>query len=225
MMEKKNILDPYMRAVHRIGRLGSLAVILAFIAAGVAICIHNDCFPDVTLILTVAIPLFIAMSLSSVGEFLGFLPTLGSGATYISYITGNISNMKLPAILGAMEALDVDKDSEEYQVLSVISSVVASLLVMALLTIVVLFSSQLTPFLKWEPIQPAFNNVMPALYPILLIGLLRKKPLVCLLTAVILIPVILYLNPISRNVGGVFFGMLFAVVFSLAEFKYKSRKK
>lgn len=222
---REQAVSPFLNTIHRIGRIGSFAVILSFVGAGVAVCYHNHYFPSLTQVLTVSLPIFLAMLLSSLGEFLGFLPVLGPGATYISYITGNVSNMKLPSIMGAMEALDVDEDSEEYHILTTISAVVASLLVIALLTVVVLFSAQLKPFLEWDPIKPAFDNVLPALYPVLLIGLLRRNFVVCVLTGIAIIPAILYLNPVTSNAGGVFAAMLFASLFSLLLFKMKQRKK
>ena len=49
-------------------------------------------------------------------ETVTFVPMLGAGGSYLSFVTGNISNLKLPVALNALEQADVKINSEEGEV-------------------------------------------------------------------------------------------------------------
>jgi len=222
--ETNTASDVYINRIHVLGRVTSILIILSFLVAGLLICAHFDWFPTFGQYLAAIGPITIMVAAAGIGEFAAYVPKLGPGASYISFITGNIVNMKLPSIMGAMTALDVKEDSDEFHVLSVVAAVTSSLLVAVLLGVVVLFSNQLRPFLEWEGIQPAISNVMPALYAVLISGSLRTQPALCVLTSLALIPVIWFLNPLTSSLAGTFGGMIFAVLFAYLLFKAKQKK-
>ena len=68
----------------------------------------------------------------AVVEVIVYTPMLGAGGTYLSFVTGNIANLKLPCAINAMEGADVKANSEEGEVVSTIaiatSSIVNSIL-------------------------------------------------------------------------------------------------
>ena len=174
--KEKVQLSPFMNKVHFMGRLASILSILIFGGVAVAICAYFDIFPTFQKFISSWVFVFILLLVSGIMEFTVSLPILGAGATYISFITGNVSNMKMPSITAAMAASDVKQGTEEHEVLSIISSVVSSLLVIAAITIVVMFSGFFAPILEWEPIQPAFNYIMPAICGLLIAGPLMQSP-------------------------------------------------
>lgn len=126
---------------------------------------------------------------------------------------------------GSVTALDIQEDAEEFHVISVIVASVASLFVILLLTIVVLFSSQIRPILEWAPIQPAITNISPVLYAILISGSIRKKPVLCIATSLLLIPVIRYLNPLTNSAAGALGGMVIAAALGVLLMKCAKEKK
>ena len=67
-------------------------------------------------------------------ETINYAPMLGVGATYISHVTGNISNMKLPAALSAMKQAKVEPGSDEAEVISTLavasSSIVTTIIIL-----------------------------------------------------------------------------------------------
>lgn len=208
--KEKIVLSPFMENVHRVGRIFCIVTIAAFIIAGVLICKHFGYFPTISQFFVAVIGVIILDVSSGVGELLANVPKLGAGAAYISYITGNVMNMKLPSIVATIKALDVKEDSEEYNVLSIIIAVVASFFVVACLGVVVLFADQIRPFLEWEAIQPAINNVIPVLFAVLSAGFARTEKKLTIITAVLLVPIVLYLNPITNSLAGITGGMIIA---------------
>ena len=186
--DKKNAvkLSPYMKKVHLLGRLSSLLCILVFGGVGVAVCLYYDLNVSFGSFLSVWGYIFVILLLSSIMEFMGSLPVLGSGATYLSFITGNVSTMKLPAVTAAMNKIgaDVEQGTDEYEVLTTICTCVSSLLVIAAITVVICFTDVFSPVLEWGPIQPAFTYIMPAISGLLLAGPLFQNPTIIIPTVI-----------------------------------------
>ena len=60
-------------------------------------------------------------------EVFTYAPMLGSGGTYLAFVTGNITNLKAPAAINSMEAAKVKPGSEEGEVISTIAIATTSI--------------------------------------------------------------------------------------------------
>ena len=99
-------------------------------------------------------------------ELLTYFPFLGTGGTYLGFVTGNITNLKLPVALSAMESAEVEPASEEGEVISTISIAVSSIVTTLIIADCVL---ALFPILHniTDPdsiFAPEFQQVTPALF-------------------------------------------------------------
>jgi hypothetical protein len=97
-------------------------------------------------------------------EVLTFAPIMGASAMYMSYLTGNISNMKLPSAAIAMESVGAEPGTPEGDVASTVAiagSVVASELIIVLGVVLV---APLSARLQSPALKPAFEQVLPALF-------------------------------------------------------------
>lgn len=100
----------------------------------------------------------------SLVEVLTFTPLLGVSAMYMSYLTGNISNMKIPSAAIGMEAAGVQPSTKEGDIISTIAiagSVIASEIIIVL---GVLMIAPISAKLSNPIIQPAFEQILPALF-------------------------------------------------------------
>lgn len=97
-------------------------------------------------------------------ETFTYTPMLGSGGTYLGFVTGNLSNLKVPCALNCMEQAGVEKGTEEAEIISTISIAVSSIVTMLILVLGVVLISFLTPVFKNPTLAPAFDNVLPALF-------------------------------------------------------------
>ena len=187
MKKEKVALSPYMRKVHLLGRLSSLLCILVFGGVGIAVCSYFNLNVSFGAFFSVFSYIFVILLISSIMEFMGSLPVLGSGATYLSFITGNVSTMKLPAVTAAMAKVgkNAEPGSDEYEVLTTICTCVSSLMVIVSITIVVCFTDVFRPILEWGPIQPAFTYIMPAICGLLIAGPLFQNPTIVLPTLIV----------------------------------------
>ena len=73
-------------------------------------------------------------------EVLTYAPMLGSGGTYLAFVTGNITNLKAPAAISAMQTASVKPGTEEGEILSTIAIAVTSIVTTLILPGAFLFS-------------------------------------------------------------------------------------
>jgi hypothetical protein len=162
-MNNKKIRS-YDDQVHLYGRIWMLGALGLFTLIPVLISILFNAWPD-------AGPLFkallgVAPIFWTVGviEILTYTPMLGSGGSYLAFVTGNISNLKAPCALNAMNAAKVKPGTPEGEVISTIAIAASSIVTTLVIAIGVLGLSFLRPLLEAEVLKPAFNNILPALF-------------------------------------------------------------
>lgn len=97
-------------------------------------------------------------------EVFTYIPMLGAGGSYLSFVTGNISNLKLPCALNALEQADVKANSDEGEVVSTIAIAVSSIVTTVIIILGVLLITPLTPILEAPVLAPAFAQILPALF-------------------------------------------------------------
>lgn len=163
---KKNTVDnqAYELSIHRIGRLWMSAALLVILAVPVTISIFFESWPAAGPLLGGLLPIMMIYVPIGIIEVITFSPMLGSGATYLAFTTGNLTNLKVPCALNAMEINDIEPGSDEGEVISTIAVATSSLVTNLVLVIGVIFFFQLTPVLTSPVLKPAFENIIPALF-------------------------------------------------------------
>lgn len=161
---KNRKVRSYDDQVHFYGRIWMLGALAVFTLIPTVISVLFDAWPDAgpffKALLGVA-PIFWTVG---VIEILTYTPMLGSGGSYLAFVTGNISNLKAPCALNAMNAAKVKPGTPEGEVISTIAIAASSIVTTIIIAIGVLGLSFLRPFLESEVLKPAFNNILPALF-------------------------------------------------------------
>ena len=162
--EKQAWFEKYNAGVHRQGRLwlvGNLALMIALpFLMGLAL----DTWPDMSTFWRGFFNVAIIYYPTSLVEYLIYVPMLGSGASYLSFITGNLANLKIPCAINAREMADACVGTPENEIISTLSVATSSLVTVVLLALGVLLLQPLTPVLSDPVLTPAFDNVVPALF-------------------------------------------------------------
>lgn len=166
----------YFDKVHTWGRVWSLTALAVLFMVPVSICIRFNAWPEMQSVLQAlasVLPLYWA---TAVIEVLTYTPMLGAGGTYLSFVTGNITNLKLPCGLNAMEKAGVKANSEEGEVISTIAIGVSAITTTVIIAIGVLAFSPMIASITAEGslFKPAFTYVLPALFGALAAGYFRK---------------------------------------------------
>ena len=154
----------YIDSVHRDGRIWNLTVMVLLMAFPVTVAILFGAAPDwgalgVGLLATA--PMYWAVGAI---ETVTFVPMLGAGGSYLSFVTGNITNLKLPCALNALEQNEVSANSEEGEVISTIAIATSSIVTTLIIILGVVAIVPLTPVLQAPALQPAFAQILPALF-------------------------------------------------------------
>lgn len=154
----------YMDKVHRWGTIWNLSVMMLFIAFPIVVALIFKAMPDwkaLALGLVATAPMYWAVG---VIETITYIPMLGAGGSYLSFVTGNISNLKLPCALNALEQAGVKANSEEGEVISTIAIAVSSIVTTIIIALGVVLIIPLKPVLEAPILEPAFSQMIPALF-------------------------------------------------------------
>ncbi len=156
--------DAYQESMHRAGRIWTLVCLLALLAVPFAMGLVLGAMPDMNRFLKGFISVAIIYYPTSVVEYLIYVPMLGSGASYLSFITGNLANLKVPCAINAREMAGARVGTPENEIISTLSVATSSLVTVVVIALGVLLLTPLQPVLSNPVLTPAFDNVVPALF-------------------------------------------------------------
>ena len=213
-MKNKNKLS-YMDSVHRDGTIWNLSMMVLLLLFPIMVWIlFEDAEPDWKGVLGGLIgtmPMYWAVG---VVEVITFIPMLGAGGSYLSSVTGNISNLKLPCAINALENAGADPKSEEGEIVSTIAIAVSSIVTTVIIALGVALILPLTPILSNEALTPAFDQMLPALFGALGVALISKNWKIAI--APIILMLILFIFVPSLNSGSVGIMVPVGVIFTIA---------
>lgn len=166
--------NAYSATIHRLGRISTLIMLIALIGvpivAGLAFGIKIDAGKTIS-------AFFGAFSLFGIVgaiEFFSYAPILGAGGQYLSFITGNIGNMKMPAAISSIKLAQLEPGSKEADVISTIAIGISSIVTTSIILVGMIFIGRILPILQSPSLAPAFSNMMPALLGALATPILLK---------------------------------------------------
>ncbi len=191
----------YMDSVHRDGRIWNLSVMVLLLAFPVACCFLFNVAPDwqaLVMGLIATLPMYWTVGII---ETITYVPMLGAGGSYLSFVTGNISNLKMPCALNALEQNGVSANSEEGEVISTIAIATSSVVTTLIIIIGVICIVPLTPILEAEVLVPAFEQILPALFGGLGVAFVSKNLKISI--APILLMLVLFIFVPALNSGSV----------------------
>lgn len=212
----------YMDSVHRDGRIWNLSVMVLLLAFPLTVAAIFGASPDwgalvVGLIATA--PMYWAVG---VIETITFVPMLGAGGSYLSFVTGNISNLKLPCALNALEQNEVSASSEEGEVISTIAIATSSIVTTVIILLGVICIVPLTPILEAPVLEPAFAQMLPALFGGLGVVFVSKNWKIAIAPVVLML--ILFIFVPALNAGTVGIMVPVSVLFTIAVARILYRK-
>ena len=154
----------YTRGTHRIGRICTLITLCLLVGAPFLMGMYLGAMPDLGAVAKAFLSVGLVWTVSSVVEFLIYTPMLGAGGGYLAFITGNLINMKIPCAVNARDIVGAKTGTPENEIISTLSIATSSLVTILVLALGVLLLTPLQPILQSEALQPAFENVVPALF-------------------------------------------------------------
>ena len=218
-MKKNNI--SYLDSVHRDGRIWGVVLCLLIFAFPLAVSVVFKALPDWGALakgLFATMPMYWAVGLV---EIFTYVPMLGAGGTYLSFVTGNISNLKLPCAIDAMERAGVKATSEEGEIISTIAIAVSSIVTTFIIIIGVIFLIPLTPVLESPVLKPAFDMILPALFGGLAVVFVSKNLKLSIAPIILMLALFIFVPALNAGTVGIMVpvGVVFTVI--VARIMYK----
>lgn len=162
--QKQQQYESYLKATHTLGRIFTTATLAMLLAAPFAIGLYLGAAPNLSAAVKAFLAIGIVYLVSGIVEYLVYVPMLGAGGSYLAFITGNLINMKIPCAINARDIVGVKSGTPENEIVATLSIATSSLVTILVLAVGVLLMIPLQPVLQSPVLEPAFENVVPALF-------------------------------------------------------------
>lgn len=193
-MEKEKFLEEFNRQQHRLGRIMLIAAAVLLLAVPFLLGGIYGAFPDLKSFLNGFIKVGMVYIPVGIVEFLVYAPMLGNGGSYLTFLTGNVTNLKIPCAMNARDIARTEVGTVENEIISTLSVASSSIVTMLVIFAGVLLLVPLTPVLENPVLTPAFDTVVPALFGALGLKYFRKSmkitaiPLISMTLLCVLVP-------------------------------------
>lgn len=226
--------------LHRIGRIWNSIGIILMLLVPIVAAIYYDVMPNWKVFADGGVITLILINLGSgISEPVIYAPMLGTNGEYLAFLTGNLSNLKIPCVVKAHEIIETEMGTEEHELVSTIAVAISSLvtiLVIAAFVLALIISDvvasksggtsfqgliEANPFLT-----PAFGCVVYALFGSLGGKYMVKNPKMALIPGGILVAVSIILALLGSSLGSLslMVGIVLCALFALFSFMREKKK-
>lgn len=173
--EQADFLEKFNRQQHTIGKITLIAAALLLLAVPFMLGGIYGASPDLKGFISGFIKVGIVYIPVGIVEFLVYAPMLGSGGSYLTFLTGNVTNLKIPCAMNARDIAKTEVGTAENEIISTLSVAASSIVTMLVIFAGVILLVPLTPVLQNPVLTPAFDTVVPALFGALGLKYFRKS--------------------------------------------------
>ena len=218
-MKKKEL--SYIDSVHRDGTIWNLSVMVLLLAFPLTVAAIFSAAPDWKALgvgLLATAPMYWAVGAI---ETVTFVPMLGAGGSYLSFVTGNLSNLKLPCALNALEQNNVSASSEEGEIISTIAIATSSIVTTIIILIGVICIVPLTPILEAPVLAPAFEQMLPALFGGLGVAFISKNWKIAIAPILLMLVLFIFVPALDSGTVGIMVPVSVLFTIAVARIMYK----
>lgn len=179
--EQQHFFENFNNGLHRLGRITLILSVILLVGLPFVIGGLYHTSPDLKGFLSGFAKVGIIYIPVAIVEFLVYTPMLGVGGSYLSFLTGNVTNMKIPCVMNARDIAGTKVGTPQNEIISTISVATSAIVTTLVIVAGVILIVPLQPVLQSETLLPAFNNVVPALFGALGLKYFSKSPKLALL--------------------------------------------
>lgn len=174
--QKEQFFEEFNQSLHRLGKILLMISLCLLLSVPFVIGALNGVMPELGGFLSGMAKVGIIYIPVAIVEFLVYTPMLGVGGSYISFLTGNLTNMKIPCAMNARDMAGTTVGTPENEIISTISTATSAIVTTMVIVLGVILITPLQPILQSDTLLPAFNNVVPALFGALGLKYFAKSP-------------------------------------------------
>ena len=217
----------YIDKMHKYGRIWAVitsGIILAF--PFVLAIIYGE-WPDFGTFMKGLLGVAVTFWPVGIIEVITYTPMLGVGGTYLGFVTGNLSSLKVPCALDSMEKANVKADSDEGEVISTISIATSSIvtILIILFGIILLSIPGVQTFLESDMIAPAFDNVLPALFGGLGVVYMSRYFKIAVVPMALMVLLFVFVPYLNSGMVGIMIPVSMIVTLIFARYLYNKERK
>ena len=163
--KQKLFQDVFYRPVERTGKITVLIAVICLFIPGLYLRIFYGLFPPLGALVRALIGIWSFAIVFSIVEPIIYFSLIGFGGTYMSFLSGNLVNLRLPISITAQQVVGTDEGSPEAEIVSTLGVAGSLIACQLVLTVgVILFM----PFLgrlntPGTSFAAALGHVLPAL--------------------------------------------------------------
>ena len=191
----------YMKETDKYGKIWIWTACVVVLMVPVAICVYYDAWPEMSAVLKGLLGVAPIYWTVGVIEVITYTPMLGVGGTYLAFVTGNLTSLKAPSALNAMENAEVKPGSEEGEINSTIAIATCSIVTTLVLVLGVCVLAAITPILNSPVLAPAFDNILPALFGGLAVVYVSKNWKLAITPLIFMLVLFLAVPSLAGSVG------------------------
>lgn len=185
-MNNEKFFEEFNKGLHRIGRIMLISAVILLVALPFVVGMIYGVMPDLKGFLSGFAKVGLIYIPVAIVEFLVYTPMLGVGGSYLSFLTGNVTNMKIPCAMNARDIAGTKAGTAEDEIVSTISVATSAITTTLVIVVGVVLLVPLQPVLQSETLLPAFNNVVPALFGALGLKYFAKSPKIAVIPLVLM---------------------------------------
>ena len=163
-LEKEQFFEEFNNGLHKLGRMMLILAVIFLVGVPFAFGVVNDVSPDLKGFLSGFAKVGVIYIPVALVEFIVYAPMLGVGGSYLSFLTGNVTNMKIPCVMNSKDIAGTESGTIEHEIISTISVATSAIVTTLVVVAGVILLVPLQPVLNSEVLAPAFANVVPALF-------------------------------------------------------------
>ena len=194
-------MNNYMKKTDFYGKIWIWTAVVVILFVPIAICLYYGAWPQGTAVLKGLLGVAPIYWTVGVIEVITYTPMLGIGGTYLAFVTGNLTSIKAPSALNAMQNAKVKPGTEEGEVISTIAIATSSIVTTVVIILGVVALKALTPILDSPVMKPAFDNILPSLFGGLAVVYVSKNWKISIAPLLFMIIIFLAVPSLSGSVG------------------------
>lgn len=194
-------MNDWMKKTDRYGKIWIWTAVVVILMVPVAICLRYNAWPELSAVFKGLLGVAPIYWTVGVIEVITYTPMLGVGGTYLAFVTGNLTSLKAPSALNAMENAEVKPGSEEGEVISTIAIATSSIVTTLVLLVGVCALSVISPILDSPVLAPAFDNILPALFGGLAVVYVSKNWKIAMVPLAFMVLLFLAVPSLAGSVG------------------------
>lgn len=225
--------SPYYDKMHKMGAWILAFSIVMFFAVPTIICVYYDIIPTFKDLLVAAGGLCAVFVPLGIAESFAEIPVMGS-SYYISLLTGNVLNLKLPASINALRVANIKQGTEQADAVAGVAVAVSSLVSLLMLLLGTLLLAPLTPLLSSPAVVTASNYVLPALFGCMCLSfvsddvgggvLVHHRLRACIVPFIACVVLYLLLGDLYSSLEGIVMVICIPIVYAITKSMYKKGK-